>query len=178
MKSNVEHVRHICKVMKNISTGILWLVPISLMLIWTNFEAAKELGFFHRIAYPIDAPSTASLIGGFLISGTLALLVVAAVYHLRYFFALSSAGNMFSKEGAASLHKFSRYLLLYSVLVIPTETVLGVIMTINNPVGERIASVSFQTYDFTLIFLSLVLFAISWVIKEGVFIAEENAQFV
>ncbi len=178
MKSNIEHVRHISKVMKNISTLVLWAVPVSLILIWANFDTARSFDFFHRLPDNLDHVGAVNYAGGLLVSGLVALTVIAAVYHLREFFALSSAGKMFSHASALALHKFSKYIILYAFLSIPAETLLSVILTMNNPVGERVVLISLQTYDITVIFLSLVLFTVSWVVKESAVIAEENAHFV
>lgn len=178
MNENIERVKHISGFMKNICTILMIGLPISLIFIWLNFEGAKELGFFHRVSYPVMPPSNASLIGGFAVSSVFGAFVVLALYHLRQFFALSNVGDIFSQKGANSFHRFSKYMVIYTLLAIPTETLLGIIMTINNPVGERVMTMSFQTYDLTTIFLSFVLFAISWVVRESVEVARENAQFV
>lgn len=178
MRENREHVRHLSGVMKKICTFVMYAVPVSMVMIWTNYEAARSLGFFHRLPDEMAHHTAINYIGGFLISGLLALLAVSAVYHLRRFFALNSEDKIFSAESAISLHRFSKYTILYALLSIPVESALSLVMSFNNPVGERMISLSFQTYDFTVIFLSFVLFAISWVVKESVEVAEENAQFV
>lgn len=113
-----------------------------------------------------------------MVSAALGLFVIGAIYHLRHFFRLCASGEIFSGEGVTSLHKFSKYIVCYAFLAIPAETIIGLLMNINNPVGERLISVSFQTYDLAVIFLSLVVFAISWIYRESVYIAEENAQIM
>ncbi len=159
-------------------TVLIVIIPALLIWSWLDFEGAQRLGLFHRIAQPLTPPSTASLVGGFLISAVLGAFVIGAIYHLRHFFRLCTSGEIFSGEGAESLHKFSKYIVCYAFLAIPAETLIGFVMNINNPVGERIISLSFQTYDLTVIFLCLVVFAISWIYRESVLVAEENAQIV
>ncbi len=178
MESNMERVKHLSKMMRNVSTFFLWLVPISILLLWYDFAVAQEFGFFHRVASPSEHTGPLNYVLGFAISMTVAALVIGAIYHLRKFFIFGSEGRIFSAESGASLHKFSKYMILYSLLSIPTESLLGVVMTMSNPAGERMLSISLQPYDVTMIFLSFVFFAISWVFKESVVIAEENAQFV
>lgn len=178
MSRNIEKVKHISERMAKFCTVLIGVIPVFLVWCWVDHEAARNFGFFHRVPYPIDPPSTASLFGGFLISAALGALVVGGLYHLRQFFKLCTEGDLFTPDGARSLHKFSIYMVLYAFLALPGETALGLIMTINNPVGERMLTASFQTYDITVIFLSLVVFAISWVYRESVEVSHENKQFV
>lgn len=178
MSKYIKRLQTISIRMRKFCTLLMWGIPISLILIWSNYETATELGFLHRVAYPMEAPTMTALIVGFLASSLLGALVVGGIYYLRRFFILSSEGELFSREGADMFHRFTKYIVLYAFLSIPFETLLGVIMTWNNPVGERLIGISFQPYDLSMIFLSLVLISISWVLKESVLIAEDNAQII
>jgi len=173
-----EKVERISSRMAGFCTVLIYIIPVILIWSWINYEAALELGLFHRVAFPASVPSFGSLIGGFMVSGLLAAIVVGALYHLKQFFKQCSRGNIFTIDGAEPLLKFTKYIVLYAFLAIPVETILGAIMTINNPVGERVLMMTFQTYDLTVIFLSLVLLAISWIHRESVDIAAENAQII
>lgn len=178
MSTNIENLNHISKRMMILCDFLMVLVPMALIWSWLDFETARSFGFYDRIAYPIEPPTGIALIGGFIISGLLAVFVIGAIYHLRSFFKLGINGKMFAQEGGDAFHKSARYLVIYAFLSVPAETIIGVILTFNNPVGERLLKLSFQTYDLSLIFLSLVIFTVSWVLKESVLIAEENAQIV
>lgn len=178
MISNIEKVRHISKRMATFCNLLMVSIPLVLIWSWIDFEGARALGFYERVAYPIDAPATLSLAMGFLVSAFLTVFIIGAIYHLREFFKFGIKGNMFSEQGGDAFHKSAKYLVIYAFLSIPAETLIGVILTINNPVGERLLKLSFNTYDLSLIFLSLVIFSVSWVLKESVLIAQDNAQIV
>lgn len=178
MSTNIEKVRHISKRMSTFCNLLMICVPLALIWSWIDFEGARSLGFYERIAYPIDPPATLSLVMGFLVSAFLTVFVIGAIYHLREFFKFGIEGNMFTEQGSDAFHKSAKYMVIYAFLSIPAETLMGVILTINNPVGERILRLSFNTYDLSLIFLSLVIFSVSWVLKESVLIAHDNAQIV
>lgn len=178
MSVNVEKIRHISNRMSLFCNLLMICVPLALIWSWIDFEGARSLGFYERVAYPIDPPATLSLVMGFIISAFLTALVIGAIYHLREFFKFGINGNMFSEKGGDAFHKSSKYLVIYAFLSIPAETLMGVILTINNPIGERLLKLSFNTYDLSLIFLSLVIFSVSWVLKESVIIAHDNAQIV
>lgn len=178
MTKDIEKVKHISSRMEKFCIALMALIPVVVIWSWLDHKMARALGFYDRVAYPVDDPSTLSLIGGFMLTSVLAVLVIGALYHLKQFFKAGANGEFFTADGVEGVNKAAKYFVLFSFLSIPVETAMGVIMTINNPVGQRIIGVSFQTYDLAIIFLSFVLFAISWVLKESVLIAEENAQIV
>lgn len=178
MSRNIEKLKRISLQMKNVCTVIMVGIPISHILIWANFEKAQYWGFYHRTPYMDGYLFTSNLLAGFLVSGILAVIAIMAIREVRKFFIQCSEGEIFITKSAMALSQFAKLLVLYSCLSIPAESALSVAMSFNNPVGERLLSVSFQTYDFTIIFLSFVFFAISWVVKESVLIAEENAQII
>ena len=105
-------------------------------------------------------------------------LAVLSLLELRRFFTCSSDGRAFSSAAAISLHRFSKYLISYSILMIPIESVLIYVVTKDYGVGERVFQISISSEELALIFLGFVFFAISWLLKESVLIAEENAQII
>ena len=157
---------------------IMVAIPIAHLLIWTNFEKAQSWGFYHRTSYDANYLLTSNLMAGFFVTGLLAFIAFIAIFELRKFFIHNCEGDTFTIESATALSRFSKSFVLYTIFSIPVETLLSIAMSFNNPVGERTLTLSFQTYNFTLIFLSFVLFTISWVIKESVNIASENAQII
>ncbi|MCC3859876.1 hypothetical protein [Pseudemcibacter aquimaris] len=178
MTNNIEKVKHISSRMEKFCFVLMLIIPAVLVWSWFNYDAARGLGLFQRIPHPLEAPTTMAMILGGILSVGLGAFVIGAVYHLKQFFKFSSDGDLFSSSGAESFHKATKYMVFYTVMSIPYESILGVIMTWSNPAGERELMITFMPYDLALIFTSLVLFAVSRVLKESVRVAEENAQIV
>ena len=173
------HVQKFSRIMKGICSTLIAIIPLLLIFIWMNFPAAASaLQLFTYVPYQLECLTSVNLIAGFTISMALASVLLYGLYKLRCFFVLCSTGNIFTPESGNYLHSFSLSAILYAVLAIPVHTLLSVILTINNPPGERAVSISLSSTELSLVFLGGVFFVISWVIKESVRIAEDNAHFV
>lgn len=68
--------------------------------------------------------------------------------------------------------------MLYSFLLGPVASVTSVATTLNYPEGLRSVSLEISTDDLNMVFLAMMFFAISWVIKEAHKLARESAEFV
>ena len=153
--------------------------PLVLVFNWLNFDVAtKTLGVLEGLPYNPEHFGTSNIILGFIINSSLTLLAVLALLHLRRFFILNAEGKCFTQDGASALHSFSKYLMAHSILVIPVGIVLSYVVTMNNPYGERVLAARITTEEVAIIFLGVVFFAVSWLMRESVAIAEENAQII
>ncbi|MDG1709334.1 MAG: hypothetical protein P8H03_11265 [Emcibacteraceae bacterium] len=178
MTKNIERVSKVSKRMQGFCTVLMWLIPLFIIYVWLDYQGARDLGIAHKFPTIVGEPLLGSLIVGFIISALMSSLIVGGIYHLRSFFELSKDGNIFSNDGVGAFYKFSKYIVIFSFITMPVNTLMSVIMSWGNPVGQREITLSFQAYDLALIFLSLVLFTVSLVMKESVLIAEENAQII
>lgn len=178
MSDEYEYVEKLSRIMNKICLIILIVIPVGHIILWMNIEWAHEFGFLHDFTYQPQLISKASIVTGFSVSGILSILSFLAIYHLRRFFIYNSIGKSFSIGSSVALHKFSKFLIYYSLAIIPIDSALSVIMSMDNPVGERELTITVQTHDLTLIFLGFVLFTISWLMKETVRIAAENAEII
>ena len=179
MSHNIEKLQRISGRMKKICSFLMVLFPVALVLNWSNLEfAIEEMGMLDGLSFEADFVGADNLVLGFLIDGILTVIAVLALLNLRWFFTYSSDGRAFSSEAAISLHRFSKYLISYALVMIPVEILLAYVVTKDYGEGERVLQISLSSEELALIFLGFVFFAISWLLKESVLIAEENAQIV
>jgi hypothetical protein len=179
MSSNIERLQRISIRMRKICTFLMVAFPVSLVLDWSNLEfAAATMGMLDGLRFEAEFVGVENIALGMLINSILTTLAVLALYNLRKFFICNSEGNTFTSDAAMALHRFSKYLITYALAVVPVETAMGMAITMNHPEGERVLQASVSSEQLALIFLGFVFFACSWVLKESVFIAEENAQII
>ena len=57
-------------------------------------------------------------------------------------------------------------------------SLMSVILSFNNPPGERIFAISFVGMDFLTLILGIIILIISWVMKEGYILADEHSQTI
>lgn len=179
MSHNIERLQSISTRMKKICSFLMFAFPVTLIINWSNLEfATQEMGLLNGIKFEADFIGADNIILGILINSILTVVAVLALYELRKFFVCNSEEKTFTSDAANALHKFSKYLIAYSLLVVPVETALSFVVTMNNPVGERVLQFTLNSAQLAMMFLGFVFFAISWVMKESVLIAEENAQII
>ena len=55
---------------------------------------------------------------------------------------------------------------------------MSVVLSFNNPPGERILAISFVGMDFLTLILGMIILIISWVMKEGYILADEHSHTI
>jgi hypothetical protein len=175
----MEHIAKLSRWMRLACLIISVIVVAGEIATWIFFETMAPLsGTLAEIPYQVEHMSWRNLIGGFLISGALTAILVYGLYRLWLLFGFYSRGQIFSRQAAEQLHRFARVLLLYAVLIIPAQSLLVLVLTISNPVGEREISIGISDFHISNLVLGVSLLIISWVMREAARVAEDNARIV
>ncbi|ROS01270.1 DUF2975 family protein [Sinobacterium caligoides] len=86
--------------------------------------------------------------------------------------------NIFSLQNTDYYRKLGYSLFFWVGGSLLYGALMSVILSFNNPPGERVLSISFVGLDVLTIILGLLVLIISWVMKEGQNIADENKQTI
>lgn len=105
-------------------------------------------------------------------------LVVAVLWQLWRLFGCYRQGQVFSATALHHLQRFGWGMVLLAVAEPLSRTAASVVLTLDNPPGQRMLVVTLGSHDYTLGLLALVFVAIARVMAEAARAAEENAQFV
>ena len=177
--SNRHRIRSVSTVLFWACNAYLVAAPLLLIVVWLNFETLRPqweavsnlpiqivyLGFWNKLL-------------GAVISAIPVGLLMYGVWQLRKLFAQFRQGQLFSESGASHLHAFAFMLLLSMLLTPVVGGLLSVVLTMSNPPGERALVLSLGSDNFEQLFLAGTLFAISWILREGCRLREENEAFV
>lgn len=177
--TNSDRIRRVSAVLSLACSAYLLLAPLMLLVVWFNFE---QLGpEWETLAQlPIQPQYVGwwnKLLGGLITAVPLVLMMVG-VWHLRRLFEQFRQGHLFSADGADHLHVFAKMLLVTVLLAPFVSVLLGVVLTMSNPPGERAIVVSFGSNDLGQLFIAGALFAITWTLREGYRLSQENEAFV
>jgi hypothetical protein len=110
-----------------------------------------------------------------------ALPVALALYAMRQLWCLFgeyAQGRVFRRTALARLRRLALAGLVLAVALPLTRALLSLLLTFDNPVGQRMLVVSLHWNDYTQLLGALVLLAIAAVMAEAVRVAEDNAGFV
>ncbi|MEZ8484884.1 DUF2975 domain-containing protein [Vibrio splendidus] len=162
------------------------LTPIMVCYFWltveTPYDFISSTGIFY-LTYDIGnytmLPLTmATRIVAAFTSLLMSSILMYALMVLIRLFRNYERGEIFSLENAMSYQKLG-YSLFYWVLgSVIYGSLMSVILSFNNPPGERIFEISFVGMDFLTLILGIIILIISWVMKEGYILADEHSQTI
>ena len=162
------------------------LTPIMVCYFWltveTSYDFISATGIFYLtydIGYFTMLPLTMTtrIVAAFTSLAMSSILMYALMVLIRLF-RNYERGEIFSLENAMSYQKLG-YSLFYWVLgSVIYGSLMSVILSFNNPPGERIFEISFVGMDFLTLILGIIILIISWVMKEGYILADEHSQTI
>jgi hypothetical protein len=97
---------------------------------------------------------------------------------LRRLFALYREGRVFVPAAARRLHAFAAAVIAMAVVQPIAGAALSVLLTIDNPPGQRQFSIAFGSGELQTLFVGVLFLVIATIMREAIRIADENAQFV
>jgi hypothetical protein len=131
----------------------------------------------HNGAGPIilHTLSMSEKIGGYLVSMIPMLVHLAVLYFLIKLFKLYELGEIFSLNVVRYIRNIGYALLLEQLLLQPIyQFLMGIVLTLNNPPGHRIASITLDQTNVGIVLVALLAILISWIMAEGCKLREEQ----
>lgn len=101
-----------------------------------------------------------------------------ALWITRGLFARYGRGDVFSYHNATAIRRIGGLLLVGTGLAIAGRTAAVLILTHDNPPGQRSLAISLASHDLLFALLGGLLLVIGWVMAEATRQAEENRLFV
>lgn len=165
---------------------LLVLTPIAVCYYWLTVDTQYDfLTTFGIIESSIDISGYTQLpltittrlfasIASLLLCG----IIMYALKVLIHLFRNYERNEIFSLDNTLSYQKLGYSLFYWVGASVVYGTLMSVILSFNNPPGERILTVGFVGMDFLNIVLGFVILIISWVMKEGHILADENTHTI
>jgi hypothetical protein len=146
----------------------LWGSPESL-----QHHARHNLGLAGPLA--IDAATQAAVMAAGLPGLALGFFLLWQLWQL---FGEYRRGHVFGRRALLHLRRFAQGVLAVGVVAPLTRTADVLVLTWNNPPGQRQLMIGFSSDDYLHVLLGAVLLAIAVVMAQAAHVAEENAGFV
>ncbi|MCG8543216.1 MAG: DUF2975 domain-containing protein [Alphaproteobacteria bacterium] len=177
--NNLARIQRISLIMQYACTLAALAIPVTLAIMWATFEswAPTHPELINIRPLPSPVPAT-TLVLGFLIAMIPGGLTIYAVWRLRTLFGLYARGLIFTAENIRCLRGFALAVLGFALAKPISGSLMSVALTMGNPPGQRMLSVSFGSSEATTLFIGCVFLVISWIMDEGRELAEEQAQIV
>ena len=118
-------------------------------------------------------------IGGAIVLSSLPLLVLSVgLLNLRSLFKDYSEENYFSSASSFHMEKVGRSVFFWVLFNFFSEPLLSMWITMREPVGQRVLSLSFQASEVVSIFIGMCIILISRILRRAAELNEENKSFV
>jgi Protein of unknown function (DUF2975) len=191
MEVKVEKIQRVSSILWKLLWVPLLGYPLFVCLAWLFPETEFVKSFSHVIAF--YAPPSGDFHGNPVIRLDPALLSVgargigfagsildtlfvcaAAILGLKLL-RLYQKGIIFSEENTRFMSGIGWCVLLYGVVGgLFVRALWGVASTFDNPIGQRFLTLSLSEGDFKLIFAGVFILLITWVMREGVKLQQEQ----
>lgn len=116
--------------------------------------------------------------GGIAISSLPLVVLTAGLWNLQQFFGTYARQAYFSADVAVYLGKTGKMVMLWVVLTILCEPLLSIWVTMTNPVGSQMISLSFTSGYIVALFLAGCISVIAHILRKASHIHAENEMFV
>lgn len=173
-----QRIQGISRFMQHLCTFLIWVLPLSVVLMWFVFDDFLFGVVRETVSVKVDSFSFMTRLLGCLVNLIPVGLLAYGLSKLRRLFSLYQARQIFGQENTQALLSFARMLFAYAITKPITSAITSVIVTFNNPPGERQLAISLSSNDLGVFFISGVFFIIAWVMAEAHKLAQDNAQIV
>ncbi|MEW5510792.1 DUF2975 domain-containing protein [Pseudomonas sp. LF135] len=164
-------------VMLVLNTGV-WLFPVL-------GSSADGLGLSFSLSDRIqDSGVQIALLpwwqklGGIVLSSIPLVALVSGLNHLRQLFRNYARGEYFSSAAAQHLGKVGRAVALWVLLDFVCEPLLGLWVSMNEPLGQRFFTLSLTPPSFVALFLAACIAVIARILWQASEVDSENRTFV
>ncbi|MBI1179519.1 MAG: DUF2975 domain-containing protein [Alphaproteobacteria bacterium] len=154
-------------------------IPLLLAFLWWQLDwiaaASPDLS---RIAFDPREVNGAQRAAAFLTSMIPAGVLIWGLLRLQAVFRRFATGEFFSAATTDGLRAFALAVTLQALLRPVASALLSVLLTLQNPPGQRSLAVGFGSAELETLFVGAVFLAVAHLMNEGCRLADDNAQFV
>jgi Protein of unknown function (DUF2975) len=179
----MNRIKSVSKFFRIIFQIFLVCAPIALAISWYHAPDSVVMlqGIVHMDSIPqnytkqiLHTLSAGEKFTGFLVSLVPCAIYLFMLYSLIKLFQVYESGVIFSVEIVKRIRNIG-YALLAGQAVDPFyQAVMGVVLTLNNPKGHRLASVTLDQTNIGILLTALLVILISWIMMEGCKLNEEQ----
>ena len=172
-------LKRLAGVLKIASSAAMVLLPLSLLVpLWgdglTRADAMKAFPGLH--IWP--GVETWQLVVAMGLGCLAAIAGIWVLWQMRGLFRLYQMGEVLTDAAARHIRKIGQGLLAVAILPVVVFPLQTVILTMNNPEGERSVAVGFELNDVAFLLAGGMLVLIGWAMGEASRMAQDHAAIV
>ena len=175
---NRIHIRNVSAKFKILFGALIIIKPLSDLLYWINFNHLPS-GFNNELPVAVTAPlSPSTLALAFLISLIPTSVVIYGLVNLKALFALYEKGIVFTQKNVQCFRHIGLALIALIFAGLIHGALLSVVLTFQNPEGQRMLSLTFGSEDLSTLIMGAMIILVSWVMNEAASLEHEHVHTV
>lgn len=173
-----DRTRLVCRLLYVGSVLAIWLVPLLLLLVWffaDQIAVANRYVPQSAVSFPLTAFKKAGMV-------LLTALVTAPIYWglfaLRRFLSACCNEEYLTAQNSRNLKRFACGFLGTALLSPVSGVVMSVLLTLDNPPGQKMLVISISSTQVTMAAVGCLLLVVASLLQRASLIAEEHAQII
>ncbi|ARG97009.1 DUF2975 domain-containing protein [Legionella micdadei] len=169
----MQKIKSVSHVLSQFFRGLCWLLPL-IMSYFTLFhlEGALNIGVFSQVISSEKVQNA----GYFSLTHRLFILLIEFLplsitvlicHKLANLFRLYERGYLFEEENISLIKHVAIFMLIGQLIQLVYQPLITAALTLNNPAGERFASITLGTTNASTIITAIIMLVASWIIKEA-----------
>jgi len=180
--TDLQRLSAISSLLGWICLALMAFLPASVIACWLYFDVfgpgiADRLGIARTYTIPDQLTSLQIALGIGVMMVPVAIMMFG-LWNLRQLFSGFGAGRIFTIENTRALRIFAWSAMAVIVVQFFTDGLLTVVLTLNNPPGQRVLALSLSTEQLVALFVGAVFVVIARVLEEGRKLADDNASIL
>lgn len=181
---NTHRIAIASRRLRKTCTALIFLLPTTCGLFWFFFNqlySPSSMVPTSMIPLPVRVTHDLSGLTRFLAFLTELIPLTALMYglrKLRELFRYYESGRIFTRQNVACFRSLGKTLIAWVTCNVVSNSLLSIVLTLNNPPGQRQITLGLFSADFTGIFVGIVILIIAWVMDEARKIQEDQALFI
>lgn len=174
-EQNLQRIRRISGTFQQLFSVLILAVPIANIIFWLSFNHLPQ-GFKSDLPVLVSQNLPLStLLLAILVSAIPIGIILYAFIKLRNLFSLYQQGVIFNMANADCYRSLAYALIYWAFSKLAFIPLLSLVLTMNNPPGQKSLVVSIGSADLANILIGAIVLLISWVMHEASVMEEEHS---
>ncbi|MBL8644598.1 MAG: DUF2975 domain-containing protein [Rhodospirillaceae bacterium] len=180
--TDLERLSAVSRILGWVCLALMIFLPLWVVAGWLSFDTwgstmASRLGIARDYAVP-ETLSAEQVMLGITVTMAPVSTMIFGLWNLRKLLAGFGAGRIFTLENTRALKIFAWSVLMVIVVQFLTDGLLSMVLTLNNPPGQRVLALGLSSDQVVAFFFGAVFVLIARVLEEGRKLADENASIL
>lgn len=158
---------------------LFYVIILGLILFWityrTPYDIFTNIGIGANLAVLIQSPlSLSTRILAFIVSIIPCSVILYGLNQLIKLFKNYERGEVFTNDNVQRYKKLAYSLFAWVIAGICYDALISLVLSFNNPPGQRVISINFEGPDFVALVAGAVVLTIAYVMQEAHKLSDEN----